>query len=61
MAIVQADTDQMNPRAFQCQQHFLQIPRLLETEIADDIVSARQLLQPGGALRVLNRVGLNAE
>ncbi|MNL46497.1 hypothetical protein D3C87_1692160 [compost metagenome] len=61
MAIVQTDADQMNPGTFQCEQHLLQIPRLLETEVADDIVGTRQLLQPSRALRVLKLVGADVE
>ena len=61
MTIVQADTDQMNPRASQCEQHFLQIPRLFEAEMADDIVGGRKLLHPGWSFRVLKIMSVDIE
>ncbi|MNW11077.1 hypothetical protein D3C71_2084360 [compost metagenome] len=50
MPIVQTDTDQVNPRTFQCEHHLLQIPRLFEPETADDIVDRCQLVHPLRAL-----------
>ncbi|MNS42195.1 hypothetical protein D3C72_745690 [compost metagenome] len=61
VAIVQADPDQMDPRTFQREQDFLQITRLLEPQVADDIVDVGQLVQPWGALRVLERVSADVE
>ncbi len=61
MAIVQADADQMNAWRLHCQQHSLQIPGLIETEMADDIVGADQSLEPLGAVAVLQVVALYLE
>ncbi|MNP49962.1 hypothetical protein D3C76_1441830 [compost metagenome] len=52
MAIMQADSDQVDPGTFQREQDFLQIARLLEPQVTDDVVDLCQLLQPWGALRV---------
>ncbi|MNI59044.1 hypothetical protein D3C73_1141870 [compost metagenome] len=61
VAIVQTDADQVNPGTSHGQQDFLQIPRLFEAQVSDDVIGPRQLLQPSGAAGVLKPVGAKVE
>ncbi|MNP81253.1 hypothetical protein D3C76_1795620 [compost metagenome] len=61
MTIVQADADQVNAGTGHCQQDFLEIPRLFEAQVGDNVVGCRQLLQPGGAVCVLECVCAKVE